>query len=359
MENEIMIIESQMSQAITDNELVNLSQRINEYGNKALALAKSVDEKLEILRQSKVFQDYVRLRIKDKDSAVIAQNEFAEINLRAQRDIGRWLKENAREKGERDEPVQISSSVIFEKPKLSDLGISLNQSSTWQKISDIPEETFERHIVETKENKEELTTASTLRLSEKLIKYERAKKEKQIKEELEEIPLPTKLYDVIVIDPPWEVKKIIREVRPNQKEFDYPTMTIEEIKAFPVKNLMVNDCHVFLWTTQKYLPYAFDVLKEWGLTYIFTMVWHKNGGFQPYGLAQYNCEFVLYAHKGNPKFIDTKDFFCCFNADRGRHSEKPDSFYDVIDRVCDGSKIDIFARKERNINWEVYGNEVV
>jgi N6-adenosine-specific RNA methylase IME4 len=161
-----------------------------------------------------------------------------------------------------------------------------------------------------------------------------------------------------VIDPPWEVKKIIREVRPNQKEFDYPTMTIEEIKAFPIKDLMVDNCHVFLWTTQKYLPYAFDILKEWGLTYVFAMVWHKNGGFQPYGLPQYNCEFVLYAHKGNPKFIDTKDFFCCFNADRGKHSEKPDSFYDVIDRVCDGNKIDIFARKQRKV-WEVYGNEVI
>jgi hypothetical protein len=124
VENEIAIIESQMSQAITDNELVNLSQKINEYGSKALSLAKSVDEKLEILRQSKVFQDYVRLRIKDKDSAVIAQNEFAEINVRAQRDIGRWLKENARDKGERDNVIQMSNDTTFEKSKLSEIGIS-------------------------------------------------------------------------------------------------------------------------------------------------------------------------------------------------------------------------------------------
>jgi hypothetical protein len=153
VENEIAIIESQMSQAITDNELVNLSQKINEYGSKALSLAKSVDEKLEILRQSKVFQDYVRLRIKDKDSAVIAQNEFAEINVRAQRDIGRWLKENARDKGERDNVIQMSNDTTFEKSKLSEIGISRDQSSTWQKIADIPEETFEKHIAETKDSK--------------------------------------------------------------------------------------------------------------------------------------------------------------------------------------------------------------
>ncbi len=30
------------------------------------------------------------------------------------------------------------------------------------------------------------------------------------------------VYDVIVIDPPWEMKKIERDVAPNQVEFDYP-----------------------------------------------------------------------------------------------------------------------------------------
>jgi len=191
-----------------------------------------------------------------------------------------------------------------------------------------------------------------------IVNEERNEKEKQLKESLEAVPLPNKIYDVVVIDPPWDMQKILRDVAPNQKEFDYPTMTIDEIKAFPIKDLVADNCHVFLWTTQKYLPSAFDIIKEWGLTYVLTMVWHKNGGFQPFGLPQYNCEFVLYAHKGNPKFIDTKAFNCCFNGERGKHSEKPNEFYQLLDRVCDGNKIDIFARKERE-GWSVYGNEVI
>ena len=191
-----------------------------------------------------------------------------------------------------------------------------------------------------------------------IVNEERNKKEKQLKESLEAVPLPNKIYDVVVIDPPWDMQKILRDVAPNQKEFDYPTMTIDEIKTFPIKDLVADNCHVFLWTTQKYLPSAFDIINEWGLTYVLTMVWHKNGGFQPFGLPQYNCEFVLYAHKGNPKFIDTKAFNCCFNGERGKHSEKPNEFYQLLDRVCDGNKIDIFARKERE-GWSVYGNEVI
>jgi hypothetical protein len=118
------------------------------------------------------------------------------------------------------------------------------------------------------------------------------------------------LYDVIVIDPPWPIKKIDREVRPNQIEFDYPTMDIEEIKK--IKIPCKEDCHIFIWTTQKFLPITFQVINSWELKYIFTMVWHKPGGFQPINLPQYNCEFIIYARNGTPKFIDTKAFNTCY-----------------------------------------------
>lgn len=178
------------------------------------------------------------------------------------------------------------------------------------------------------------------------------------RKEVGTIPLPQGKFRTIVVDPPWEVDKIVREVRPNQFDFDYPTKSVEEIKLLPISNLAYEDgCHLYLWTTQRYLPIAFDILREWGFSYVFTMVWHKSGGFQPSGLPQYNCEFILFGRRGSLDFLDTKNFFTCFNGARREHSRKPAEFYNTVRRVSPEPRLDYFSREKRE-GFEQYGNEV-
>jgi N6-adenosine-specific RNA methylase IME4 len=151
------------------------------------------------------------------------------------------------------------------------------------------------------------------------------------------------VFDVIVLDPPWPTEKIERDERPHQVEYDYPRMTEEEIRAITVP--CADTCHIWLWTTQRFVPLAFDLLRNWGLTYVCTFVWHKPGGFQPVNLPQFNCEFVLYARKGSPMFLETTQFPTCFSAPRGRHSEKPEAFYELVRRVTAGRRLDMFNRR--------------
>jgi N6-adenosine-specific RNA methylase IME4/SAM-dependent methyltransferase len=168
-------------------------------------------------------------------------------------------------------------------------------------------------------------------------------------------------FDVAVIDWPWKMEKIDRDDYPNQDAFDYPTMTTDEMIAFWQRDLVPRlkpDLHLFQWTTQKYLPTALNLAGVFECRYVLTMVWLKPGGFQPLDLPQYNVEFIIYARRGTPLFVDTKQFNCGFTAPRREHSRKPDEFYDTIRRVTGGSRIDVFSREPRE-GFAHYGNEIM
>jgi N6-adenosine-specific RNA methylase IME4 len=117
-----------------------------------------------------------------------------------------------------------------------------------------------------------------------------------------------------------------------------------------------DNCHVWLWTTHKFLPMAFRLLDIWKLKYVCCFTWHKPGGFQPFNLPQYNCEFALYARKGAPQFLETKSFPVCFEAPRSGHSAKPQAFYDFINRVTGGRRLDMFNRRAIE-GFDVWGKE--
>ena len=197
-----------------------------------------------------------------------------------------------------------------------------------------------------------LRMATKIRLEKKEVL--KAQKEKLRREALAIKP-PEGQYRTIVIDPPWDIDRIQLENRTFDKQnFDYATMTVDEIKDFKLP--AHDECHLWLWTTQKYLRSSFEILDAWDFTYLSTFVWHKKGGFQPVGLPQFNCEFVLLARKGAQPFLETKNFFTCFEAERREHSRKPEEFYDVVRRVSPEPRIDIFSRENRE-GYDTWGLE--
>ena len=92
---------------------------------------------------------------------------------------------------------------------------------------------------------------------------------------LEPPPLPGNgPYRVIVADPPWMYDK--RSADPSHRATPpYPAMSLADICALTVASIAHDDCILWLWTTNAFLPVAFDVLKAWGFEYKTTLTWVK------------------------------------------------------------------------------------
>ena len=190
-----------------------------------------------------------------------------------------------------------------------------------------------------------------LSLSSELAPPERNISEAELAREAAElrrapVQYPDRRYGVIVADPPWDLRKIEREVAPEQRGWDYPTMPAREIARMPVDRMALPDCWLFLWTTHRHLPQAFEIVARWGFKYRWCMVWAKNSGFQPWNFARLNCEFCLVAVRGSPQLADAKGFNALFHARSGAHSVKPQAFYDTVRRVTgEGRRLDLFGRR--------------
>ena len=303
-----------------------------------LAEAKTIQQAKKIMDMADAAKVYARQQQLGQDATDYANS----IKIEAMRRLGQLWKDAPKHPGTRVSPLLGGSQ---EKPpsRLSELGINKKLAHLSTKLAELPKEEYEQvrdGIVGMAEALRQAKRTSVISELESV-------KNKEVKK------LAGK-YDVVVIDPPWPMQKIDRDVRPNQTEFDYPTMSGEEIAD--VRIPASDDCHLWLWTTHRFMPMAFRLLDVWSFKYVCTFVWHKPGGFQPIGLPQYNCEFALYARKGTPSFIDTKAFPTCFEAPRGKHSEKPDSFYEMICRVTAGRRVDMFNRREIE-GFDTWGNQ--
>jgi N6-adenosine-specific RNA methylase IME4 len=111
-------------------------------------------------------------------------------------------------------------------------------------------------------------------------------------------------YRTIVADPPWDHSDgtgVDLRNGGGVTHVPYDTMTLDEIRALPVRDVSDNvdsDAHLYLWTTSRYLPEAFGVVRTWGFHYTALLVWCKpSRGWSTGGTFQNNVEFVVYARR--------------------------------------------------------------
>jgi N6-adenosine-specific RNA methylase IME4 len=166
------------------------------------------------------------------------------------------------------------------------------------------------------------------------------------------ISLPKGLYEIIALDPPW----------PYGTDYDpegrraanpYPEMSLDEIKA--IKLPITDNGILFLWTTHKFMRYSFDLIDSWGFRDVSIITWVKDRmGLGTWLRSQ--SEFCIMCVKGKPKVNLTNQTTVLYGKMR-EHSRKPDEFYELVNQLCIGRKLDYFSREQRD-GWDSMGNDV-
>jgi N6-adenosine-specific RNA methylase IME4 len=166
-------------------------------------------------------------------------------------------------------------------------------------------------------------------------------------------PLPEGPFELIYADPPWQLGN---PDGPNAPENHYPTMPLEEIKGLVVP--AAEEAVLFFWAVSSLLPEALAVLEAWGFACKSTLCWVKPS-IGPGVWLRNRHELLLVGQRGGyPPPEPEERCDSVLEAPRGRHSQKPELVYVLIERMYpQANKLELFARVSRP-GWVAWGNEV-
>ena len=162
--------------------------------------------------------------------------------------------------------------------------------------------------------------------------------------------IPAGPFHVISIDPPW----------PYGTEYDphgrraanpYPEMSLEDIAGLEIP--AADDCVLWLWTTHKFMRHSFSLLDKWGFRDVAILTWVKDRmGLGAWLRSQ--TEYCIMAVRGSPP-VQLSNQTTVIHGPLRDHSRKPDAFYDLVNGLCVGAKLDYFSREKRE-GWAQVGN---
>ena len=173
-------------------------------------------------------------------------------------------------------------------------------------------------------------------------------------------------FACISADPPWAPKDELPGPKRGASKH-YGTMSTDEICRIVLPPIADNAL-LFLWRLASMPADALAVCHAWGFTPKTEVVWVKlSRNARPdsrklaFGMGhsfRAAHETAIVATRGKTKaLIKDHSIRSVFFAPVRRHSQKPDEFYSIVEKICDGPRLEVFGRVERP-GWQVLGDEL-
>jgi len=187
---------------------------------------------------------------------------------------------------------------------------------------------------------------------------------------------------VLVADPPWNFSDTLHMSSTKRgASANYNTLTLEDLKSLPVKEIAENDAVLALWCPSSLLQEGLDVMKAWGFRQTQTHIWVKTkkvplgnivkdilkGKFEfgldsilSFGMGRLfrgTHELVLIGVRGKVyQYLNNKSQRSVHFYPGTKHSTKPEALQDMLDLMFSGNKLEMFARRDR-AGWICVGLE--
>jgi N6-adenosine-specific RNA methylase IME4 len=166
-------------------------------------------------------------------------------------------------------------------------------------------------------------------------------------------------FRVLVADCPWQFNDQLADFTRGALT-QYQTLSVEQLKRFPLPPLYESST-LFFWRVAAMQQEALDVIDAWDFEVKAEIVWKKltRNGRRHFGMGRHvrmEHEVCLIATSGKPATLD-KAIRSIFEAPTGGHSEKPEEFFKLVERMREGPYCELFARRLR-AGWTCYGNEL-
>lgn len=184
-------------------------------------------------------------------------------------------------------------------------------------------------------------------------------------------PLPGAVggWRCVLADPPWSFRDKGSRIAPERAPGGrYETLAGLDVAALPVREAVARDALLFLWTTSAHLLDGTSpaVCRAWGFEPKVTMSWVKcrpaPGERWPrlqIGMGHYvrgAHELIIVARRGKARVL-RHDVPSVIFGPRYRHSAKPEAAYMAIERLCDGPRLELFARGLPRVGWTGWGDQ--
>lgn len=196
---------------------------------------------------------------------------------------------------------------------------------------------------------------------------------------LEAPDLPNGPFDVLSADPPWKFRGYSAARGNRDVSRHYPLMTIKQIRALPVADIMAKDSILFMWVTSPMLADGIDLMSHWGFKFstvgfawIKTLrrygngqdAWvsiadierelHMGGGYT----TRKNLELCLIGRRGKGIPRKSKSVREVIVAPVREHSRKPDEYLPRVEKYVGTymRKIEMFSRTNRK-HWAAWGDQ--